>query len=127
MIQSGNFQKPKIEETNENALKLVEVITRFSLLRKQRLHENLSRLHFYSRCEFVEMWIIQKEEVLRSSPSISSVHTLAGVKQLISRHEAFSKTLEVFENEGIRPLITLRYNIHLYHSSKIPDIGKSIC
>lgn len=108
MIANGNYQKDKIQETNENTINWVKKLILYSSIRKQRLRENWSRLQFYWRCDVVETWIIQKEEVLQSSDDVSKMTSLVSIRQLIAKHESFSSSLEAFENEGIRPIVELR-------------------
>lgn len=108
LIASENCQKDKIKETNDKVLRQVDKIVFYSDKRKQRLRENWSLLMFYWRCELVETWIIQKEDELRNSESLSGVTNLVTIKQLIAKHESFSNSLEAFENEGIRAVVDLR-------------------
>lgn len=105
MIASGNVQKEKIQETNENVLGFVETLEKNSRIRKLRLHENWSRLQFYWRCETVEAWIMQREDTLRLNENVSNVTGLVRINELIAKHETFSSNLKAFEKEGIHPLI----------------------
>lgn len=108
MIASGNFQKHRIQETNENVQNFIDRLTYNSGIRKKRLHENWSRLQFYWRCEMVDTWIVQREETLYASENIANVTGLVTIKKLIAKHETFSNNLTAFEKEGIRPLIDSR-------------------
>ena len=108
LIANDNFQRERINVTCDRTLKYIDDLAASSNLRKQRLRENWSRLQFYWRCEVIETWIQQKEEILRANMT-SIPSNLTYIKQLIARHDTFMSSLNAFESEGIRPFVDLRY------------------
>lgn len=115
LIEKDNFQKVNIQATCDTALNSIQVLTKGIDLRKERLRENWSRLQFYWRCEVVEMWIQQKEELLMVLLTTNIPSNLTYIRQLIARHTTFLSSLDAFESEGIRPIVELRFPYFLLY------------
>uniref|UniRef100_A0A0K0ELE0 SH3 domain-containing protein n=1 Tax=Strongyloides stercoralis TaxID=6248 RepID=A0A0K0ELE0_STRER len=121
LIDSGNHNGPDIRKKIENLKNHFDKIRQLALSRGQKLRDSSAYLQFLWKCDVVESWIAEKENMVKSNDYGKD---LSSVQNLLAKQETFDAGLNAFEHEGIQRITELKDQLVASSHHNSPQIER---